>query len=213
MIRVVRTKPARRPAKDTRLAILEAAEARLSKVGPFGLRLEEVAADVGISHPAVLHHFGSREGLVRAVVEHAMAGLQDELVRALAVGDGPPPSGAALFETVLTALFDRGQARLIAWLVLSGYDPLDSPTARANWKRIGEVTHALRLRHWKGRGDRTPSEEDTMFTIVLSALAIFGQAIAGKPTFRAAGLGRDAATEKRFRQWLATLLSKHLQEG
>ena len=50
-------------------------------------------------------------------------------------------------------------------------------------------------------------------TIVLSALAIFGQAIAGKSTFRAAGLPGDAATEKRFRDWLAELLAEHLKDG
>ena len=54
----------RRTAEDARAAILDAAERRLGATGPGGIRLQEVAADVGVSHSTVLHHFGSREGLV-----------------------------------------------------------------------------------------------------------------------------------------------------
>jgi AcrR family transcriptional regulator len=42
----------------------------------MGLRLQDIAADVGISHPAVLHHFGSREALVHAVIQRAILSLQ-----------------------------------------------------------------------------------------------------------------------------------------
>ena len=58
----------RRSAAETRDAILEAAERRLVDGGPEAIRLQEIAADAGISHPAILHHFGSREGLVEAMV-------------------------------------------------------------------------------------------------------------------------------------------------
>ena len=71
----------RRTADVARQEILEAAERRLAQSGPQGLRLQDVAADVGISHPAVLHHFGSREALVHAVIERAIVKLQEDLVR------------------------------------------------------------------------------------------------------------------------------------
>ncbi len=35
--------------------------------GPAGLRLQEVAKAAGVSHPTILHHFGSREGLIQAL--------------------------------------------------------------------------------------------------------------------------------------------------
>ena len=35
--------------------------------GPAGLRLEAVAKAAGVSHPTILHHFGSREGLIHAL--------------------------------------------------------------------------------------------------------------------------------------------------
>ena len=66
------TEPARRvrrtPEEAKRL-ILETAQALVARTGPQGLRLQDIAAEAGISHPLILHHFGSREGLVRALIE------------------------------------------------------------------------------------------------------------------------------------------------
>jgi AcrR family transcriptional regulator len=201
----------RRTADVARREILEAAERRLAQSGPQGLRLQDVAADVGISHPAVLHHFGNREGLVRAVIEQAIVRLQEDLVRSLSeTPQGDRPDTAALFERVFETLYDRGYARLMAWLLLAGYDPFNE-TARANWARIGEVAHGIRTKRFKGK--RKPPYEDTMFAIVLSALALFGQAIAGRSTLRVAGLGDDPTVERRFRQWLAALLARQMEDG
>jgi AcrR family transcriptional regulator len=206
-----RPQRARRSADDAKRLILDAAERRLEAVGPAGLRLQDVAAEVGISHPAVLHHFGSREGLVRAVVARAVATLHADLVKAIsavAADEQGPPDGSVLFELVAEMLGARGHARLLAWLLLSGYDPFDSEEARAGWKAVAQTTHELRLA--RTRRKEKPSYEDTLFTIVLSALALFGQAIAGPSTFEVAGLGRGAAVERRFRTWIAALLSKHM---
>jgi TetR/AcrR family transcriptional regulator, repressor for neighboring sulfatase len=204
------TRPRRRRTADAaRREILEAAERRLAQSGPMGLRLQDIAADVGISHPAVLHHFGSREGLVHAVIERAIIALQEDLVRSLSeTQQGDVPDTAALFEHVFETLADRGHARLMVWLLLTGYDPFNEK-ARANWAQIGQVTHSLRLRRLKGK--RKPTFEDTMFGIVLPALALFGQAIAGQATFRVAGLDGDPNAPKRFREWLAALLSAHME--
>jgi len=199
----------RRSADEARHLILDAAERRLREAGPASIRLQEVSADVGISHPAVLHHFGSREGLVQAVVERAVERLQGDLLATLAA-TGDVPNGMTLFERVFEVLYERGHARLIAWLVLSGYDPFDSEAARAGWEKIAEITHALRTRGRK-RGD-APSYRDTRFTVVLSALALFGQAIVGDSTLRAAGFSDAARPGREFRKWFATLLAQHLEE-
>src|SRR5262245_6032327 len=76
----------RRTAEQAREEILDAAEKRLRDRGPDAIRLQEIAADVGISHPAVLHHFGSREGLVGAVTERAMNKLEHELLAVMLRG-------------------------------------------------------------------------------------------------------------------------------
>jgi len=61
------------PADEARTRILTAAERKLAEVGPEQLRLTELAAELGISHQAILYHYGSREELVSAVLAHAIA--------------------------------------------------------------------------------------------------------------------------------------------
>jgi AcrR family transcriptional regulator len=53
----------------TRLAILEAAWKRLSIPGDDA-RLEDIAADAGVTRQSVYLHFGTRAGLLVAVVQH-----------------------------------------------------------------------------------------------------------------------------------------------
>src|SRR5262245_22968737 len=82
--------PRRRlPAEEARERILEAARTRLKECGPDGLRLQDIAADVGVAHPTVLHHFGNREGLVRALVNRTLVDLEKYLVRCFMSGDAP----------------------------------------------------------------------------------------------------------------------------
>lgn len=205
----MKKKRQRRSAEEARSLILDAAERRLAEAGPGGIRLQDVAAEVGVSHPAILHHFGSREGLVRAVVDRAMRALEADLVEAFQSTDGGPPDGAAMLDAVFETLADKGHGRLLAWLLLSGYeDALHLDAARASWRAITDATHALRT-----AGGRRADREDTSFTVILAALAIFGQAIAGRTTFRMAGVDRDRAVERRFRKWLAGVLVEHLERG
>ena len=121
-----RTASARRrlPAEEARARILEAAERKLSEVGPEGLRLTDLAAALGISHPAILHHFGSREELIIAVITRATARLNARLTDAIESG---AHGHAALLEMIAEYYGAEGNARLIAWLVLSGRSPRARP--------------------------------------------------------------------------------------
>lgn len=201
--RPTRTPRRRRTAEEARRRILEAAQRRLVADGPEGLRLQELARDLGISHPAILHHFGSREGLLSALAAHGVRGLNEELARR--IREGPVDLGEILDRTS-ELLADRGQARLLAWLLLSGRGGANGgPDALRD---LAEVAHAARL----GRRDPSqgppPPYEDTVFTIVLVGLALFGDALAGDLFRASAGTeGRDGAA--RFRAWLAELLRAH----
>lgn len=53
----------------TRSAILDAAERRFADLGYAATRLQDIAADVGKTAPAVAHFFGGKEALYRAVLE------------------------------------------------------------------------------------------------------------------------------------------------
>ena len=198
----------RRTAEAARDEILRVAERRLIESGPDALRLQDIAADVGVSHPAILHHFGSRDKLVLAVVDHAIARLQDDLVKALEV---VPVDGVALFERVHDTLATHGHGRLIGWLLLVGHDPFAGRAVRAKWRQIIETTHAARVQF--ARGGAPPSYEDTAFLITLAALALLGLSLAGVSTFALAGLPTGAKTEQRFRARISGVIGAALSQG
>ena len=201
----------RRSAEAAQLEILDAAERRLQEEGPSALRLQDVARDVGISHPAILHHFGSREGLLHAVVDRAMRRLETSLLDSFRAAGAGAPDPATMLDRVFAMLADGGQARLLAWLLLSGEQAIDIHSARPRWRAITDAAHVIRPR----RPGHTPSpaaRDDTLFTVILAAFATFAQAIAGDTVFAMAGLDRDATAPARFRAWLAARLAEHLMK-
>lgn len=199
----------RRTAEDARTAILDATERRLVERGPSGIRLQDVAADVGVSHPTILHHFGSRERLVEAVVKRRVHAMNHEVILALVGAEQGEAPALALFERLHAALGPGGHARVIAFLALEGRVPGAEPESLLP---LAQVTHAARLAR-RDPESRKPSLEDTYFTVLLGALALFGEAIVG-PLFRGEPEDApDAATSRRFRAWIARMILAHLESG
>lgn len=198
-------KRVRRTAEEARRLILDAAEERLARQGPEGLRLQDIARDVGISHPAILHHFESREGLVRALIARANTQLRETMLTAL--GGGHVSTDAAdHIGHVFEALSDRGTARLLSWLLLTGRATEKSDAHNL----MGEIVEALQARredYARMKGAPAPEREDTLFMAMLTANAAFGEAIVGRQLAEATGLDQDGI--KRFRVWFAKLLNDH----
>src|SRR5689334_19914867 len=98
----------RRTAEEARNEILDAAEKRLAELGPDGIRLQQIAADVGVSHPAILHHFQSREHLLREVVRRAIQSLEADIISAISTAprDDEPPA-AQVIESAHRVLVDK----------------------------------------------------------------------------------------------------------
>ncbi|MGB9252698.1 MAG: helix-turn-helix domain-containing protein, partial [Mycobacterium sp.] len=61
----------RTPDRSRRRQLLEALFEEFARGGIGDRSLRDVAAAVGTSHRMLLHHFGSREGLIIAIVEEA----------------------------------------------------------------------------------------------------------------------------------------------
>lgn len=196
----------RRTAEEARAAILDVAERQLVAVGPAALRLQQVAAEVGVSHSTVLHHFGSREALLSALVTRAIARLHADLVEAISRAPQGKDQVAALLDRVSAALDEGGHGRALAWLALSGL----APDPGLSLREVAHAAHALR--HHR-RGARTPPFEDTLFSVFLAAFALFAQSVAGPNLARSAGFSDDTRSAERFRGWLAQLLVEHLQHG
>lgn len=198
-----------RRGADTRTAILNAAERRLIRNGPEGIRLQDIAADLGISHPAILHHFGSRERLVEALVAHGMAGLQEEFLA------GWPSRKVPDIEGVMERFFrlaeKRGMARLMAWLILSGRN-LGAANPGALIPAVQRM-HGGRVRAAERVGRQAPDFEGTQFAAVLLSIMVLGDALFGPMVRGAVGLGSSAAVSRRFRKWLAAVCEKLERDG
>lgn len=66
---------------DLRRAVLDRVVAVIETEGPSHFSLRSLAADLGVSHTAPRHHFGSREGVLNAVAAEGFALLGAELRR------------------------------------------------------------------------------------------------------------------------------------
>jgi AcrR family transcriptional regulator len=202
-----RPKRVRRSAEEARELILDAAEQQLVAHGPDSLRLVHLAKTVGISHPAILHHFGSRDGLVRAVVERTAKRMEQTVMDSLR-GSLEEGDAVTLFEHLFRVLADEGHARILVWLYLSGLPGNDPVGYGARMKEIADIVHGLR----RARGVNADLE-DSRFTVLLAAVALFGNAIAGPKLRKSAGLGDEARANRRFLAWLAKLLRNHLEQS
>lgn len=194
----------RYPAEQARQRILEAARRRLTETGPDGLRLQEIAADLGISHPAILHHFGSREGLLRELAAHCVARLNAEIAARIRSGG---TDLAEILTLTRETLASQGQARLIAWLALSGR--LEAGGGGRVLRDLVSVAHERREALRGERGAPAPDPDDTAHAVLLLALALFADALVGDVLRAGVGL-EDEQGAARFRAWLAELLGSHL---
>lgn len=204
-------KPARRrlPADEAQSLILEAARRQLQQVGPAGLRLKELAAELGISHQAILHHFGSKERVIAAVVEQAFDRINEDLLSGLADIDPATMDPARMLDGAFDALAEGGQGRLLAWLILSGEELARHEGGDPPLYRLASEAHEMR----RQRGARV-GELDTRFVLLLGALVVLGDSVFGEQVRQGMGLDEDhEGTQRAFRTWLARLMVEHLERG
>jgi AcrR family transcriptional regulator len=87
--------------RTTREVILDAARDCFAFAGYSGTSLNDIAAEVGIRRPSVLHHFASKELLYQAVFEQLLADWFERLAASL----HGPATGLAKVEQTLDAGF------------------------------------------------------------------------------------------------------------
>lgn len=201
----VRGKRKRRTAEQARAEILAIAGRLLAQGGPEAVRLQAIAHEMGVTHPALLRHFGTREELLHTLLRHAGRRLRSALSEALPESGAAAPDLEAFAESLERIYRDEGYARLSIWLTLSGFQPQGSGMFRA----AAEEAHRWRVRAARGR---PPALEDTLFAVLLVNLAVWADALAGNAFRRAVELPADRETARRFRAWLVQLVETHLAQ-
>ena len=107
--------------RDTRSAILDAAEAVVARMGVGNLTFDEIAREAGVSKGGVLYHFRSKEALTEAMIERFIDRF--DMAVADAAASDRNPSGrmarayvrATIGEPPLTGeLFDRANGAITA---------------------------------------------------------------------------------------------------
>ena len=205
-----RSKPRLRRGRDeARLAILEAAEKRLREGGPAAVRVQRVAADLGMTDAGVHHHFGSRQGLLQALLRFAGRRLRDELETILRGWDGEPDGIERVAELIADTYADRGYAQLALWLALGGW----VATGSGLFEPLVEAVHRTRLREARAAGAPRPRREDARHDVALLNLALAAEPLLGRDFLRSVGFEGDARDRARFRAWLVRRLSALLGEG
>ncbi|HEV7960021.1 MAG TPA: helix-turn-helix domain-containing protein [Rhizomicrobium sp.] len=189
----------RRRPEDAQALILDAAETVMAKgEGPAALRLQDVARAAGVSHPTILHHFGSREGLVRALNLRALGKLTATAISGMSQTESSMDGVGMSFAT-----YRDGLAQRIVWLIQSADLPPGGP---ALFEEVVEKFHQVRKSF--ARPGNEPDIADTRAVIHLITIAAFGDALIG-PRLREAG-GKEAQTRRAFEHWFSALIDMFL---
>lgn len=145
------------PRHPTAQRLIDAAVRALDADGEAGLRVDAIVADAGVTIPVLYHHFGSREGLVRAAhVARLRQSLDNgiaEFELALSLVDDQE-SFLAMFDAVLAGVFRSDRDRFIRVNVLGatyGRPDLQAEVAelqRDRWTHVAGMLAEPQRKGW-----------------------------------------------------------------
>jgi AcrR family transcriptional regulator len=190
----------RRKPEDAQANILDAADFLMAKGGgPAALRLQDVARQAGVSHPTILHHFGSREGLIQALNRRALERLAENAMVRTSSGSSQDGVKATF------AAYRDGLAQRLIWLIQSLEQP---PSGRIDiFERFVANLHRAR-KEFAAPGAAAPDMFDTRAVVHLIAIAAFGDALIGRRLRKGANEARKRAG---FERWFSELLDTYLR--
>ena len=103
-----RGRPAGRPpgakAEATRSEILDAALKAFAEAGFGAMSVRELTRQLGVSHNLVHHHFGTKQELWRAALDHGIGSTSNELADLLGQSVGSPRSRQVLHQVLESAI-------------------------------------------------------------------------------------------------------------
>ena len=163
-------------AAAAREAILASAESLLVDSGPESLRLIEIAARAGVTHPNVLYHFGSVAELERQLAQRVAVRLADRITLVFLLDEATAMPVERAVDAVFDVFDEGGFARLLAWLALSQ----NNPTFELLGSRL-ELVRAAIAAHPALHGDHNVERRRRIVpAIELVILAAIGYGLVGR---------------------------------
>jgi len=133
--------------QSTRRAVIDAAVACILERGFYRASSNEIARRAGVTWGVIQHHFGTREGLLLAVLEDGAQHFTDAVASASIDGESAAERLGQLID-VLAAHY--GSRSYLAYMQINlnlGHDPSTSATVRATMTQVAErsVEHVRSL--------------------------------------------------------------------
>ena len=180
-----------RGREDVREALIASASELFAQRGPAAVGVREIAQHAQVNHGLVHRHFGSKHGLLQAVLSH----LASEI--AANVGEATPDEAlGGLVGSVLGATSKQGAwLRIMAWAILDGAD-------------IGEIQGQFPMAERMVAAARAnaqgPLDPEARVTLIMSAglgMMLFGP-------FLQRATGQDDLQWARSRQQILSLVAR-----
>ncbi|MDB5736021.1 MAG: transcriptional regulator, TetR family [Alphaproteobacteria bacterium] len=192
----VKEKRVRRKPEEARALILDAAEKSMAEGGPAGIRLQDVARIAGVSHPTILHHFGSRDGLVRALNLRTLEDFKAALLANMKATTTNGDDGIALS----FAMYRNGLAQRMLWHLQANTEP------EGRLDVFDSIVTALHeMRKSFALPGHEPDLADTRNVVHLVTVAAMGDALIGARLRNAGEKEREAGAA--FEKWLSDLIT------
>jgi AcrR family transcriptional regulator len=200
----------RRSPDEARRLILEAAEKRLAEGGPDAVRVQKIAADLGITDAAIYHHFETREGLLDALARFGARQLKTAIEELLAGFAADSTDVQAIAVLALETFEKRGYARLVLWLSLH---EIPSDRGSGMFDGLGVTFERIVLAAHPAAPDKATLARQARFLASLLVMVVFADPLLGTISRRSLGLGGDRETTLEFRAWFVDALAKLLEQG
>lgn len=201
-----KSQPRRRlPPEHAQERILAAAETAFLEGGVEAVKIQPLAAQLGITDAAVHYHFKNREGLLEALLKRCGRRLKDRIALE---ENGPLPVRSRLTnaaDALHQAFTQEGYAKLAFWLNVAGW----VPKGKGMLEPLAHQVHTdIHKRPPAGPADIS---ERVRFSLCLLHEVLAMESTLGNAFLRSVGLKDNDATRARYRDWLVDLLARSLR--
>jgi AcrR family transcriptional regulator len=159
---VVPRKAKIRPDEPGREKILDAARAQFGERGYDATSIAEIGTGAGISKSVLYHHFGSKAGLYRALLEHD----GQELVEAVAAAVPPPDQDAPRLRPGVDAFLRYLSEHPDTWKLMTRDPPAD-PALRELHRTI-DASVASTLRYFLAAAGKRESRPELVDLVAMA---------------------------------------------